>query len=97
MHSLRRSAMFGGMPSERPCRKYPGVDLFRELLRGVTEAVNEAGEMFGNDRVVEALNTDCDAAPEQVLGNMRKAIDDFVKDAEQFDDMTMLCVEYKGK
>ena len=27
---------------------------------------------------------------------MRKAEDAFVGDAEQFDDLTMLCIEYKG-
>ena len=29
--------------------------------------------------------------------NVRRAVDTFVKDAEQFDDLTMLCLEYKGK
>ena len=27
---------------------------------------------------------------------MQKAVDDFVDGAEQFDDLTMLCLEYKG-
>ena len=31
-----------------------------------------------------------------VLKNVRASVDGFVKDAEQFDDLTMLCVEYKG-
>ena len=100
MIKSRHDFVVGGMKGmkyhEHELMLKPGAKLFL-YTDGVTEAVNEAGEMFGNDRVVEALNTDCDAAPEQVLGNMRKAIDEFVKDAEQFDDMTMLCVEYKGK
>ena len=33
--------------------------------------------------------------PEQLLANVNKAIGDFVQDAEQFDDITMLCLEYK--
>ena len=32
----------------------------------------------------------------EVLKNMRSAVDGFVLDAEQFDDLTMLCLEYKG-
>ncbi len=46
--------------------------------------------------MLEALNEAPDAAPEMILKNVRKAVDGFVKDAEQFDDLTMLCVEYKG-
>jgi sigma-B regulation protein RsbU (phosphoserine phosphatase) len=33
----------------------------------------------------------------QVLGNVRASVDGSVKAAEQFDDLTMLCLEYKGK
>ena len=46
--------------------------------------------------MIDALNVDPDAAPEQILKNVRAGVDGFVKDAEQFDDLTMLCVEYKG-
>ena len=48
------------------------------------------------DRMLEALNSDPAADPESVLKNVRGAVDSFVKDAEQFDDLTMLCVEYRG-
>ena len=37
-----------------------------------------------------------DQDPEKVLQSVRQAVDAFVKDAEQFDDLTMLCMEYKG-
>ncbi len=53
--------------------------------------------MFGADRVLEALNEKKEATPEQILAQMRTAVDGFVKDAEQFDDLTMLCLEYRGK
>ena len=46
--------------------------------------------------MIDALNVDPDAAPEQILKNVRASVDSFVKDAEQFDDLTMLCLEYKG-
>ena len=46
--------------------------------------------------MLEAMNEDPDASPEEILKNVRKAVDAFVKDAEQFDDLTMLCLEYKG-
>ncbi len=36
------------------------------------------------------------AGPEQILKNVRKAVDEFVGDAEPFDDLTMMCLEYRG-
>ena len=63
---------------------------------GVPEATNAASELFGTERMLAALNTDTKAVPKQVLQNVRTAVDDFVQGAEQFDDLTMLCLEYKG-
>ena len=73
----------------------PGSRLFL-YTDGVPEATNAQREMFGTDRMLDALNEAPDAAPEMILKNVRKAVDGFVEDAEQFDDLTMLCVEYKG-
>ena len=42
------------------------------------------------------LHQDPNAAPEQILQNIRTAVDGFTQDAEQFDDLTMLCLEYLG-
>ena len=63
---------------------------------GVPEATNADGKMFGTDRMLSALNEAPEAAPKEILNNVTRAVDDFVKDAEQFDDLTMLCIEYKG-
>ena len=52
--------------------------------------------MFGTERMLEALNEDTEAPPRSILENVRRATDRFVKDAEQFDDLTMLCIEYDG-
>jgi sigma-B regulation protein RsbU (phosphoserine phosphatase) len=46
--------------------------------------------------MLEALNLDPDADPEKLLKTVRGAVDGFVKEAEQFDDLTMLCLEYNG-
>ena len=39
---------------------------------------------------------DIDSTPEETLNNMSAAVDKFVRHAEQFDDLTMLALEYKG-
>ena len=92
--------VIGGMPGmkykEYELQMEPGTKLFL-YTDGVPEATDENGEMFGVERMIAALNEEPDVAPEHVLQNVRRAVDGFVKDAEQFDDLTMLCLEYKGK
>ncbi len=73
----------------------PGDSLF-VYTDGVAEATNAENELFGTDRMLSALNREPDAAPEQVLRNVKEGIDGFVAEAEQFDDITMLCLKYNG-
>ncbi len=73
----------------------PGAKLFL-YTDGVPEATNAENELFGTQRMLAALNEFPDAAPEDILKNVRRAVDSFVKDAEQFDDLTMLCLHFKG-
>ena len=74
----------------------PGDKLF-VYTDGIPEATDRSENMFGTDRMLDALNIDPAAVPEQILKNVSEAVEDFVDGAEQFDDMTMLCMEYKGK
>ena len=74
---------------------YPGDCLF-EYTDGVTEATDASEELFGEERMLAALNGQQDADPEEQIRRMYDAINDFAKDAPQFDDITMLCVRYNG-
>lgn len=60
---------------------------------GITEATNAAGEMFGTARMLSALNESADASPAETVRNVKNAIHEFVGDAPQFDDITMLCIK----
>lgn len=62
---------------------------------GVTEATNEKEELFGEDRLLETLNLSPKEAPERTVQGVMVAIDQFVGDTEQFDDITMLCIKYR--
>ena len=73
----------------------PGSRLF-VYTDGVPEATNAENEMYGTERMVDALNQKKDASPEEILTTVRASVDEFVKDAEQFDDLTMLCLMYNG-
>lgn len=64
---------------------------------GVAEATDANNKLFGTDRALEALNAVHDgASQEEVLAGVRAAVDAFVKDAPQFDDLTMVGLKYNG-
>ena len=99
LYKDRHGFVIGGM-SEAKYREYelqlePGSKLF-VYTDGVSEAKNVDRELFGDERILAALNRAPEASPEMILQNVRQAVDDFVREAEQFDDLTMLCLEYRG-
>jgi len=63
---------------------------------GVAEATNEKNELFGTERIVNALNERPDAPPRDILESVRRSVDAFVREAPQFDDLTMLGLKYFG-
>ena len=73
----------------------PGDWIF-QYTDGVTEAANSEGELFGTDRMIEALNQKPITDPKELLPYIKEAIDEFSGDAEQFDDITMLAFQYCG-
>ena len=95
-HGLVIGGMEGVRYQEYELQMRPGAKLF-VYTDGVPEATDAEQKLFGLERTVAALNARSDANPEEILKTVRRSVNDFVKDAEQFDDLTMLCVEYKGK
>ena len=95
----RHSFVIGGMEGmsygQYEIDLEPGDRVFL-YTDGVPEASDAKKAMFGTDRMIGALNRDADAGPKELLYNVSRAVSGFVKDAEQFDDLTMLCLEYKG-
>ena len=64
---------------------------------GVAEATDASDQLFGTDRTLEALNAiPADASQQEILTGVREAVDAFVKEAPQFDDLTMLGLKYFG-
>ncbi len=94
-HGFVIGAMEGVRYKEYELQLTPGASLF-VYTDGVAEATNEKNELFGTDRMLEALNKSSGAKPQEVLENVRCAVDGFVNGAEQFDDLTMLCMKYIG-
>ena len=74
----------------------PGDKIF-QYTDGVTEATNVNNELYGMERLGTILNKVKNGTPHEILPAVKKDIDEFVGEAEQFDDITMLCLEYKEK
>lgn len=72
----------------------PGDRIF-QYTDGVTEATDKENRLFGMERLEKSLNDASDKSPEELLGAVKKDIDAFVKEAPQFDDITMLCLDYR--
>lgn len=74
----------------------PGDRIF-VYTDGIPEAVNDAGDAYGTERLVQALNAKKEEPLEIALPYIIEDIRAFASDAEQFDDITMLGFEYCGK
>lgn len=71
----------------------PGDKIF-QYTDGVTEATNAAKELYGMERLTDILVKNTSLKPADLLPAVKADIDAFVGEAPQFDDITMLCVEY---
>lgn len=76
-------------------RLKPGDAIF-QYTDGVTEATDASNALFGEERLMAALNSSHGADLVPLLHHVRMEIDAFVKDAPQFDDITMLALRYIG-
>ncbi|MBQ5463697.1 MAG: SpoIIE family protein phosphatase [Fibrobacter sp.] len=74
----------------------PGDTLFL-YTDGVTEATDANNELFGNERLLDAVSKGGGGESKETCLYVKKQIDLFVGDAPQFDDITMLTLNYKGQ
>ena len=71
----------------------PG-DMIFEYTDGVTEATNKNNELFGMERLENTLGKYSDKSVNELLPLVKADIDEFVAEAPQFDDITMIALEY---
>ena len=60
---------------------------------GVTEAMNAAGTLYGEEKLQNCLKYMHGADPQAVLDRVHWSISEHVNGSEQFDDITMLCLK----
>ena len=73
----------------------PGDRLFL-YTDGVPEATNSENKLYGEDRLLDFMNQNSTVDAAWLLPDLKANIDEFVGEAPQFDDITMLMLDYKS-
>ena len=94
-HGFVIGGMEGIRYKEYELQLEPGSKLF-VYTDGLTEATNAGEELMGMDRMLKALQDCEDGSPQDIVQGVNQAVEQFVGAAPQFDDLTMLCVQYNG-
>ena len=94
-HGFVVAGMEGSVYHDYELALSPGDAIF-VYTDGVTDANNPKGEFYGVERMEAALNRLAKESPENILRGLKRDVDGFVGKADQFDDLTMLCLEYRG-
>ena len=98
---VKRNFVLGGMPGlsyqGQEITLTPG-DRFFLYTDGVTEALNEESELYGEERLLSCLNQAAtkELSLEKLLAAVRDSLAEHVKTAEQSDDITMMALSYLG-
>ena len=95
-HGLVLGALARARYKDYEIQMMPGDAIF-VYTDGVPEANNTDGAFYGMERMEEALNRVADRDPKGILQGVKEDVDAFTGEAMQFDDLTILCLEYKGK
>ncbi|MCR5406524.1 MAG: serine/threonine-protein phosphatase [Lachnospiraceae bacterium] len=94
----RHSFVLGFEPgkkyTEYEMKLEPGAKLFL-YTDGAVEATDPNMKMFGINGLVNVLDQVEDASPKDTIDAVKKAIKEYEAGGDQFDDLTMLCLEYK--
>ena len=72
----------------------PGDRLFL-YTDGVPEATDSDNKLYGEDRLLSFMNENSNVSATSLLPALKANIDEFVGEAPQFDDITMLMLDYK--
>lgn len=74
----------------------PG-DMLYLYTDGVMKATNSNNDSYGEERLLFTLNKNINAAPGELLIEVREAIGNFIKEAPQLEDITMLALQIGEK
>lgn len=99
-HRFEPGFVLGPMPGisyrTEQCSLQPG-DLFLLYTDGVTEAADPGKNEFGDQRLLDCVNSVSDPHPEAIIHAIRDEVRCFARSEPQSDDITMLAVRYRGR
>ena len=99
-HKTRAGFVLAGMEGIRYCKfelqLAPG-DTICLYTDGVTEATNAEEQLYGDERLQNLLNRQQGASAQAICEAIKADVDAFVGEAEQFDDITLLCLTWHGR
>jgi len=95
-HSLVVGGLEGVNYKEYEIDLCPGSKLFL-YTDGVPEAADTDNNLFGKERLLSTLNSLKECGPKEILQGVYDAVTVFSGEAPQFDDITMLCLDYRGQ
>lgn len=99
-YKIRAGFVLAGMEGMRYKCGQMQLDVGDKIFQytdGVTEATDKDNELYGMERLTAILTENSALPPSALLPKVKEDIDRFVGDAPQFDDITMLCLEYKER
>lgn len=85
-----------GLPYKQDGIRLDKGDIILLYTDGVTEAFNEAEQLFSDQRLVDLLNEDKLDTSERIVQFIASDVIQFQGEAEQADDITILAVQYRG-
>ncbi len=81
---------------EKELKLKPGENLFL-YTDGITEAMNPANELYGDERLLENCKSFAGSSPKEMINKITETVGDFTIGAVQSDDITLLSITYKGE
>ena len=89
-------SFFCAMYKEYKIMMKPG-DRLLIYTDGVTEATNKDKKLFTEERLLNTLNKKEYTSMKELCTEVKSDVDAFVNGEDQFDDITMLMIEYRGE
>lgn len=90
------AGMMDGMEMEGAGITLLSGDIMVLYTDGMTEAINENDEEFGEDRLEELLNTYAELSAREMCGKLIEDVKTFQSGKPQFDDMTLFILKFEG-
>ena len=90
MESIR--SRFEGMLKEHTLTLAPG-DVLVLFTDGISEAMNEVRDLYGEDRLCLCVEDHADLEPDALCDEIFESVREFADGAEQHDDMTMIVLK----